>query len=197
MHIVHEIRRLLALSISPNQHETEAALAKSLELALKHKVAWLGGPKGRCTPTNCLTGCESGGRTTPVLFRPVRLGGAVQMLHIRWRIRVGESVVERIDALGPQPRRVRLSLPDGRRVDVAAAPPRSRTDPQPEAIVVHTWALLGLRSARRHQEFFGDTLDVLKDLGCEGVSSRPLQRAVSGRRFVWRVRFDYYLNESS
>ena len=91
--IVRTIRRLLALSSSPNRHEAEAALARAQELALKHNVSLAGAPQQRRYAYRLLDRPRKRwpGYTWTILHTCEQLH---QVRHLRWRVEGGEAVVE-------------------------------------------------------------------------------------------------------
>ncbi len=91
---VRTIRRLLALSSSPNRHEAEAALARAQELALKHNVALSAGDAGQRRYAHRLLDRPRKrwpSYTWTVLHTCEELH---QVQHIRWTLPGGEAVVE-------------------------------------------------------------------------------------------------------
>lgn len=93
--VVRTIRRLLALSSSPNRHEAEAALAKAQELALKHNVALADDASGQRRQYAHRLLDRPRKRwpsyTWTVLHTCEKLH---QVQHIRWTLPDGEAVVE-------------------------------------------------------------------------------------------------------
>jgi len=91
--VVRTIRRLLALSSSPNRHEAEAALAKAQELAIKHNISLADKPEQRRYEYRLLDRPRKRwpSYTWTILHTCEQLH---QVQHIRWRLEGGESVVE-------------------------------------------------------------------------------------------------------
>ena len=87
------IRRLLALSSSPNRHEAEAALVKAQELALKYNISLSKAPKRRRYAYRLLDRPRKRwpSYTWTILHTCEQLH---QVHYIRWGLRGGESVVE-------------------------------------------------------------------------------------------------------
>ena len=91
--IVRTIRRLLALSSSPNRHEAEAALVKAQELALKYNVSLAEAPERRRYAHRLLDRPRKRwpSYSWTILHTCEQLH---QVHHIRWRLGSGEAVVE-------------------------------------------------------------------------------------------------------
>ena len=91
--IVRTIRRLLALSASPNRHEAEAALARAQELALKYNISLWTDRQQRRYSYRLLDRPRKRwpSYTWTILYTCEQLH---QVHHIRWRLRGGEAVVE-------------------------------------------------------------------------------------------------------